>query len=233
MTGAISASANSRAVRRASSCSAVSSKSIACRAVAGRMAASAVPSDREGPDDHEEPVGGEEPGPGAAVAGEEGVHELRRDDAPPRPRPDPCARTPRRRRGGTGRRASGARSCGGPQERRHHLPVRIARKHIEARHHGRRLAARDRGPVRARSRAEPGPRREACHHSLSRYTGSCRPTTRPPGRPGSSRARRWRRRAFHRRSRRGASGAGGTVRSGRGGRSPSRRRRCRGSTCRA
>src|SRR6185503_20348638 len=74
MTGAISASAKSRAVLRASSCSAVSSKSIAILSAAGGP--SALPPDRERPHDHQEAVRGEEPRPRAAVSGEQGVDEL-------------------------------------------------------------------------------------------------------------------------------------------------------------
>src|SRR5581483_1374907 len=70
MTGAISASANSRAVRRASACSSVSSKSTGTRAPSG------VPTGGEGADHHEDAVGGEEPRTRAAVAGEDRVDQL-------------------------------------------------------------------------------------------------------------------------------------------------------------
>src|SRR5262245_19130495 len=76
MTGATSASANSRAVRRASSCSAVSSKSIARRDAPGWSAASAVPPDRAGADHHQETIGGKQPRAGAAVAREERLDQL-------------------------------------------------------------------------------------------------------------------------------------------------------------
>src|SRR5262249_16732727 len=78
ITGAISPSANSRAVWRTSFCSSVSSKSIAA-SVGGQTLTFLQSSPmRPGAGEHEDAVGAEEPGADAAVAREERVDQLRR-----------------------------------------------------------------------------------------------------------------------------------------------------------